>query len=71
MRFIAVPPSIEETVRSLTVNEGEEANLLCDNSGFPKPTISWIQDGRIMIEHGGRYEIEDSGALTIRSAEVN
>jgi hypothetical protein len=66
----AVPPSIAETVRSLVVTEGEEARLLCDNTGYPKPTISWIQDGRQMIEHGGRYIIEDSGTLVIRATEV-
>ena len=65
-----VPPSIVETVRSLTVNEGEEAKLMCENTGSPKPHISWIQDGRIMIESGGRYTIEDSGTLVIHSTEV-
>lgn len=44
--FFLVPPDIndEETVSDITVNEGENATLVCKAKGNPLPKITWKRE---------------------------
>lgn len=65
-----MPPLIEDTERQVVVHEGDVAVLQCRAHGSPPPRISWIHNGRIPIQTGGRYEILESGALRISDIQV-
>ena len=43
-----VPPDIqlEKTSSDITVNEGEDATLVCHASGRPQPTIVWRREDK-------------------------
>ena len=58
-------------MRQLTVNEGNVAELPCEATGYPAPKITWIHDGRNVIENGQRHRQLDSGMLLISRVEVS
>jgi hypothetical protein len=57
---ISVPPDItdEETSSDITVQEGENATLVCHAAGHPAPRILWRrEDGESLILKKGHREV--------------
>ncbi|XP_062570988.1 hemicentin-1-like isoform X1 [Saccostrea cucullata] len=65
---VHVPPRIEEGHRLLTAKVGSTTRILCNTTGEPRPSITWLKDGRL-IRSGGKYLVEDSGTLVISSLD--
>jgi len=69
--FVLVSPSISPSDRLITINKGQVGVLACEASGTPKPTISWIQDGRTVIRNDSHYKIYNNGTLIINDVNVS
>jgi len=51
---VSQPPVIlDNSTRSVVVQEGQEAELLCDAAGAPKPQISWRRENNQVLPTGG------------------
>lgn len=58
--YVSVPPDIsdEETSSDITVQEGENATLVCRATGHPVPRILWRrEDGESLIIRKGPRDI--------------
>ena len=62
-------PVIEEYKGEVHACEGEQVTLKIKVLGFPKPTITWSNSGRI-IEASYAIDIEQDGSLTFVSVEL-
>jgi Immunoglobulin I-set domain. len=69
--LVAVPPDIlyDETSADLSVQEGENATLVCKATGHPPPRITWRrEDGEpILLRRGPRDVIKGECVLIKRS----
>lgn len=65
INVLALAPEITEAPRDTQVVDNKDVNMTCKVLGAPKPNIRWIHDGKELT--GGRYEIQESGDLLIRS----
>ena len=66
----SVPPSISNSENQLTVNEGESIRLSCEATGNPRPQIRWSKNGVRVDEFHSRYLVDETGSLTITSADA-
>ena len=58
-------PEINVHPKAETISEGENLTLVCNATGNPAPTLSWIRDGS-PVETSGRISIsDDKKQLTI------
>jgi len=62
-------PVIEEYKELVHACEGEQVTLKIKVLGFPKPTITWYNSGRV-IEASYAIDIEQHGSLTFVSVEL-
>jgi len=62
-------PVIEEYKGEVHACEGEQVTLKIKVQGFPKPTITWSNSGRV-IEASYAIDIEQDGSLTFVSVEL-
>ena len=62
-------PTIEEYKEVVHACEGEQVTLKIKVLGFPKPTITWSNSGRV-IEASYAIDIEQDGSLTFVSVEL-
>jgi len=62
-------PVIEEYKGEVHACEGEQVTLKIKVLGFPKPTITWYNSGRVM-EASYAIDIEQDGSLTFVSVEL-
>ena len=61
-------PTIEEYKEVIHACEGEQVTLKIKVLGFPKPTITWYNSGRV-TEASYAIDIEQDGSLTFVSVE--
>ena len=70
MLFTSVTaPTIEEYKEVVHACEGEQVTLKIKVLGFPKPTVTWYNSGRVM-EASYAIDIEQDGSLTFVSVEL-
>ena len=51
---VSQPPVIlDNSTRSVVVQEGQEAELLCDAAGSPPPQVSWRRENNAILPTGG------------------
>jgi hypothetical protein len=65
---VSVPPDItdEETSSDITVQEGENATLVCRATGHPVPRILWRrEDGDSLVLRKGLRDITKGEAVSI------
>ena len=66
---VPVPPDIlyDETSADLSVQESENATLVCKATGHPPPRITWRrEDGEpILLRRGPRDVIKGNVAITV------
>lgn len=43
---LLVPPSIADGRTNVTVTVNVQTTLSCEATGIPKPTVSWMKNGR-------------------------
>lgn len=56
--FVNVPPKISDTTTGdLLLQEGDDAELYCSATGFPKPKVSWKREDGEAIDATGVSEI--------------
>jgi len=68
--YTAVTAStIEEYKEMVHACEGEQVTLKIKVLGFPKPTVTWYNSGRV-IEANYAIDIEQDGSLTFVSVEL-
>lgn len=68
--FSAAPPSVmEEKNESVSLKRGEELKLSCTVLGHPRPRISWLKDGRVLINNQ-RVFLEPNGDLVVSRTKV-
>jgi len=62
-------PTIQEYKEVIHACEGEQVTLKIKVLGFPKPTVTWYNSGRVM-EASYAIDIEQDGSLTFVSVEL-
>ncbi|XP_071947832.1 hemicentin-1-like [Antedon mediterranea] len=71
---VYVQPEIIDQTQVYDVNEQTSVTLSCSSSGIPSPQITWMKDGKEVVEATrgdmeSRFEIDQSaGTLTIHNA---
>ncbi|XP_043914327.1 hemicentin-2 isoform X2 [Protopterus annectens] len=67
-----VPPSIEgeDEVENLKVKAEQSINLTCRTIGNPKPKITWLKDGSVLVDQGSHHLSSDSSVLHITNATL-
>jgi hypothetical protein len=43
------PPQFTQKLRNLTVNDGEQLELMVKVDGDPEPQITWNKDGKVNV----------------------
>jgi len=43
------PPQFTQKLRNLTINDGEQLELMVKVDGDPEPQITWNKDGKVNI----------------------
>lgn len=46
--LFAVPPSISDGCLDVTVTVNVQTTLSCEASGIPRPTVTWMKNGRVI-----------------------
>ena len=52
-----VAPAVEESGGNVEVQFGEMLNVTCTVDGLPRPTLTWLRDDSLLLEVGGRLEV--------------
>ncbi|XP_068166004.1 hemicentin-1 [Antennarius striatus] len=72
---VLVPPVIlgasEEFMEEMGAVENSTVVLHCDATGHPAPVVSWIRDGRPVIEDTRHHVSEDGTQLQLLSVQVS
>lgn len=71
---VSVPPDItdEETSSDITVQEGENATLVCHAAGHPAPRILWRrEDGESLILRKGLRDVTKGKRLSVKYSSFN
>ncbi|XP_057580791.1 hemicentin-2 [Hippopotamus amphibius kiboko] len=66
---VQVPPVIQTDLPDLSITEGSNALLPCMASGSPEPHITWEKDGQPVSGAEGKFTIQPSGDLLVKSSE--
>ena len=69
-----MPPDItdEETSSDITVQEGENATLVCHAAGHPAPRILWRrEDGESLILRKGLRDVTKGKRLSVKYSSFN
>jgi len=67
--LIVTAPTIEEYKEVVHACEGEQVTLKIKVLGFPKPTITWYNNGKV-IEASYAIDIKQDGSLTFVSVKL-
>lgn len=70
---VSVPPDItdEETSSDITVQEGENATMVCRATGHPVPRILWRrEDGESLVLRKGLRDVTKGKALQLTKCET-
>ncbi|XP_027279680.1 hemicentin-2 isoform X2 [Cricetulus griseus] len=66
---VQVPPVIENGLPDLSTTEGSNALLPCTAKGSPEPAITWEKDGQLVSGADGKFALQPSGELLVKSSE--
>ncbi|XP_023195302.1 hemicentin-1 [Xiphophorus maculatus] len=69
---VYVPPSITSSRTNVTVIVNVQTTLPCEATGIPKPTVSWLKNGRTISteQNQNMYRLLSSGSLVIIAPTV-
>ncbi|TMS20257.1 Hemicentin-1, partial [Larimichthys crocea] len=69
---IYVPPSIADGRTNVTVTVNVQTTLSCEATGIPKPTVSWMKNGRAINtdQNQNMYRLLSSGSLVVIAPTV-
>ncbi|XP_035996829.1 hemicentin-1 isoform X1 [Fundulus heteroclitus] len=71
---VYVRPSIrpnEDDTNGVTVTKGGDVTLHCAADGIPRPTVTWLKDGRPIEDHHGAKVLNEGRLLQIKDAKVS
>ncbi|XP_053178575.1 hemicentin-1 [Scomber japonicus] len=70
---IYVPPSIAHGRTNVTVTVNVQTTLSCEATGIPKPTVSWMKNGRTINtdQNQNMYRLLSSGSLVVIAPTVD
>ncbi|KAK5869646.1 hypothetical protein PBY51_024348 [Eleginops maclovinus] len=70
---VFVSPSIADSRTNVTVTVNVQTTLSCEATGIPKPTVSWIKNGRIINtdQNQNMYRLLSSGSLVVIAPTVD
>ncbi|CAG5124473.1 unnamed protein product [Candidula unifasciata] len=69
LNVLSEAPTILERPKDSVVAEGQPFVMVCHITGKPDPVITWFRNDEQVT--GGRYEISDSGSLTVKMAVLS
>ncbi|XP_041648005.1 hemicentin-1 [Cheilinus undulatus] len=69
---VYVPPSIADGRSNVTVTVNVQTTLSCEATGIPKPTVSWMKNGRSINtdQNQNMYRLLSSGSLVVIAPTV-
>uniref|UniRef100_A0A8C2ZWU4 Hemicentin-1 n=1 Tax=Cyclopterus lumpus TaxID=8103 RepID=A0A8C2ZWU4_CYCLU len=69
---VYVPPSIADSRTDVTVTVNVQTTLSCEATGIPKPTVSWMKNGRAINtdQNQNLYRLLSSGSLVVIAPTV-
>ncbi|XP_031715320.1 hemicentin-1 isoform X1 [Anarrhichthys ocellatus] len=69
---VYVPPSIADSRTNVTVTVNVQTTLSCEATGIPKPTVSWMKNGRAINtdQNQNLYRLLSSGSLVVIAPTV-
>ncbi|XP_070817740.1 hemicentin-1 [Chaetodon trifascialis] len=69
---VYVPPSIADGRTNVTVTVNVQTTLSCEATGIPKPTVSWMKNGRAINtdQNQNMYRLLSSGSLVVIAPTV-
>uniref|UniRef100_UPI0037E9B6AB hemicentin-1 n=1 Tax=Semicossyphus pulcher TaxID=241346 RepID=UPI0037E9B6AB len=69
---VYVPPSIADGRTNVTVTVNVQTTLSCEATGIPKPTVSWMKNGRSINtdQNQNMYRLLSSGSLVVIAPTV-
>ncbi|XP_042370765.1 hemicentin-1 [Plectropomus leopardus] len=69
---VYVPPSIADSRTNVTVTVNVQTTLSCEATGIPKPTVSWMKNGRTINtdQNQNMYRLLSSGSLVVIAPTV-
>ncbi|XP_051232997.1 hemicentin-1 isoform X2 [Dicentrarchus labrax] len=69
---VYVPPSIADGRTNVTVTVNVQTALSCEATGIPKPTVSWMKNGRAINtdQNQNMYRLLSSGSLVVIAPTV-
>ncbi|XP_044055859.1 hemicentin-1 isoform X2 [Siniperca chuatsi] len=69
---VYVPPSIAYSRTNVTVTVNIQTTLSCEATGIPKPTVSWMKNGRAINtdQNQNMYRLLSSGSLVVIAPTV-
>ncbi|XP_027560313.1 hemicentin-1 isoform X2 [Neopelma chrysocephalum] len=67
---VLVPPDIAGEEQNVSVLASQALELLCQSNAVPPPVLSWLKDGRALLQKPGLSISEDGSVLKIEGAQV-
>ncbi|NWI93347.1 HMCN1 protein, partial [Pitta sordida] len=67
---VYVPPDIMGEEQNVSLLLGQALQLLCHSNAIPPPLLSWLKDGRRLLQKPGLSISEDGSVLQIEGAQV-
>ncbi|VDD90655.1 unnamed protein product [Enterobius vermicularis] len=65
-RNVGTPPILQTPLKGLRLTEGTDAILQCSVVGNPKPTITWLKNGKVIDpSSSARFTVTHKGSLAI------
>ncbi|XP_019613602.1 PREDICTED: muscle M-line assembly protein unc-89-like [Branchiostoma belcheri] len=62
IREVPVPPEFVKTPESLTIDEGEAAEFVCEITGKPAPMVNWYKDNT-QVKQDARHTVSTEGTV--------